>query len=54
MPHNFIDFVRETASPGLVLLRGGISIGAAIEDLALIWHASEAEEWVNRLVWIPL
>jgi hypothetical protein len=27
---------------------------AAIEELVLIWSASEAEEWMNRLLWIPL
>jgi hypothetical protein len=25
-----------------------------IEDLLLIWHLTEAEEWVNRMEWIPL
>lgn len=54
MPQEFELFVRETASPGVILLRGGVSIRSAIEELALIWHASEAEGWVNRLVWIPL
>jgi len=41
-------------SPGLILLREGVSIAAAIEELVLIWSASEAEEWINRLLWIPL
>jgi hypothetical protein len=27
---------------------------AAIEELVLIWSASEADEWTNRLLWIPL
>jgi len=27
-------------------------IAIAIEELALIWAASGAEEWTNRLVWI--
>jgi len=26
----------------------------AVDDLILIWKASEAEEWVNRLDSIPL
>ena len=41
-------------SPGVILLREGISIAAAIEELVLIWSASEADEWTNRLLWIPL
>ena len=27
---------------------------SAIEELVLIWNASEAEEWAGRIVWIPL
>lgn len=29
-------------------------IAVAIEELVLIWSASESDEWMNRLVWIPL
>lgn len=54
MPRHFREFVREGSSPGAILLRGGISIGLAIDELVLIWNASEADEWVNRLIWIPL
>jgi hypothetical protein len=27
-----------------------MSVAAAAEDLALIWSATEAEEWMNRYV----
>jgi len=54
MPQHFQRFVTKATSPGVVLIRGGVSIGAAIEELTLIWSATEAEEWTNRLVWIPL
>lgn len=40
--------------PGVILLREAIFIATAIEELVLIWSASEAEEWIGRLVWIPL
>ena len=53
MPH-FRRFLVDASSPGVMLLRGGVSITAAVEELMLIWTASEAEEWINRLVWIPL
>jgi hypothetical protein len=26
----------------------------AIDELVLIWNVSEAEEWIGRLIWIPL
>ena len=38
-----------TAAP-----REGIRIASAIEELVLIWSATEIDEWTNRIVWIPL
>lgn len=38
---------------GLVWIRPGASLGQVIETLTLIWQASEAEEWRDRLEWIP-
>ena len=29
-------------------------IAAPIEELVLIWSASDGVEWVNRSIWIPL
>lgn len=54
MPAHFARFEASNRSPGVILLRGAISISAAIDELVLIWSASSAEEWVGRLVWIPL
>lgn len=51
MPGHFHQLLGSGAnSPGVILLREGTSIATAIEDLTLIWAASEAEEWVNRLL----
>ena len=54
MPAHFARFVTTAQSPGVILLRDGISISNAIEELVLIWNASEPEEWMDRLLWIPL
>ncbi len=54
MPAHFTRFSSHARTPGVILLREAIPISTAIEELALIWNASEAEEWVNRIVWIPL
>jgi hypothetical protein len=35
-------------------LREAIPISTAIDELVLIWSASEAAEWTGRLVSIPL
>ena len=54
MPAHFANYVSGSTSSGVILLREAISIGVAIEELVLISTASEAEEWINRLAWIPL
>ncbi len=41
-------------SPGVFLIPQSIDIGRAIDELLLIWLASEASEWANRLEWLPL
>jgi Domain of unknown function (DUF5615) len=39
---------------GLFWLRPKATIKELAEDLILIWETTEAEEWKDRLVWIPL
>jgi hypothetical protein len=38
----------------VIVVPKDIAVGVAIEDLLLIWAASQAEEWHNRLLWLPL
>jgi len=40
--------------PGLLLARQRRPIGPIIDDLLLIWAASEAEEWHNVVRFLPL
>jgi hypothetical protein len=54
MPRHFAEFSAHTPSPGLLLIPQHLSIAAAVEDILLIWGASEVEEWVNRLRYLPL
>ena len=54
MPHNFAEFVRTKTSPGLFIVSQRTDVLAAVEDLLLVWSASEAEEWINRVCTIPL
>ena len=54
MPAHFARFTSGAQSPGVILLREATPISTAIEELVLIWNASEAEEWIGRLVWVPL
>jgi hypothetical protein len=41
-------------SSGVFLIPQSLDIGTAIEELQLIWLASEASDWANRLEWLPL
>ena len=42
------------ASPGVLVIPQSVPLARAIDELVLIWWASEAEEWHNLLVWLPL
>lgn len=53
MPAHFAEFLRANSSPGLFIVSQKIGLTTAIEGLALVWAASEPEEWINRLVTIP-
>jgi len=40
--------------PGILLLRRGVGLGEVIEQLYLLWAASDAEEYVDRILYLPL
>ena len=50
----FGRFLQRRHSPGLILVSQKLDIGRAIEDLILIWAVSEAEEWRDRVAYLPL
>ena len=54
MPHWFRQCVEERSCAGLILVPDKVPIRYAIEDLLTIWHATDAEEWTNRIQWLPL
>ena len=52
---HFAQFLsRGKDSPGLFIVTQQTPLGDAINDLVLIWHASDPEEWKNRCVYVPL
>jgi hypothetical protein len=53
MPHHFAAFIAAQPSPGLFIISQKTEVSTAIEELILIWSASEAEEWFNILVTVP-
>ena len=54
MPQHFGRFIQTQDSPGLFIVSQRTDLLAVIEELILIWSASEAEEYVNSLRTIPL
>jgi hypothetical protein len=55
MPGHFKDFTREgNRSPGVLMVPQGAPVGRVIESLLLVWIASEAAEWVDRIAWLPI
>jgi hypothetical protein len=38
---------------GLFWIRPGTTIGHLAQEIFLVWEASEAEEWIDYLAWIP-
>jgi len=55
MPAHFRKF-RDAGhrSSGVFLVPQSLEIGAAIEEILLIWLVSDATEWNDRLVWLPI
>lgn len=54
MPTHFAAFIGHTASSGVIVIPQKLPVRVAVEDLILIWTASEAEEWRNRIQVLPL
>lgn len=55
MPAQFRAF-RDAGnhSAGVFLISQSLDIGAAIDELLLLWLASDASDWDDRLEWLPL
>lgn len=39
---------------GLFWVRPSATLGRFVEELFMIWEASEAQEWIDKVDWIPL
>ena len=55
MPGHFAAYLHGGGkSPGVFLVPKKLTSGAAIEELLLVWLSSEADEWENPIVWLPM
>jgi hypothetical protein len=54
MPKHFAEFIASRSCPGVFIVPKKLPIARVVEDLLLIWAATEAEEWTNVLLSLPL
>jgi hypothetical protein len=55
MPFHFREWISaRNISPGLLMVPQGASSALVIESILTIWIASQADEWRNKILWLPL
>ncbi len=55
MPQHFATHLQAGGHvPGILMVSEDSSMVELVDDLLLIWSASEADEWRDRLVYLPL
>ncbi len=54
MPEHFAEFVKKQDCSGVLIISQKLEIKTAIEDLILIWAASEASEYINMIRELPI
>lgn len=54
MPSHFTRFLKARTSPRLIIVSEDLDIGTAIDDSLLTWAATEAEEWIGHLGFLPI
>lgn len=55
MPRHFAEFVNDNVCPGVIVVSQLAPVNQVINDLILIWQATDAEEYVkNSIRTLPL
>jgi hypothetical protein len=55
MPGHFNEFLKSgNPSPGVFIVPQGAPVGPVIESILIVWTASEAAEWIDRIAWLPI
>lgn len=53
MPRAFAKFVSSNASPGLLIVSQKADLLTVIDELLLVWLASDSADWINQQFPIP-
>ena len=54
MPRHFEEFISTSEHPGLIVVRQSLAVRDVVDDLTLIWSLTRPEEWINRLMYLPI
>lgn len=54
MPSHFARCVEAGGSAGVLIAHQHLPVATVIEELLLVWLATDASDWTNRLSWLPL
>ncbi|MEJ7699602.1 MAG: DUF5615 family PIN-like protein [Pyrinomonadaceae bacterium] len=54
MPIHFSKYISENISMGVLIVPQTLSLETVTEEILMVWSASEADEWINRISYIPL
>jgi hypothetical protein len=54
MPKHFAKFIQKVASPGVIVVPQSLQIRDVVDDLILIWTATQSDEWLNRIGYLPI
>ena len=54
MPEHFARFIAARDSPGLLVVPQHFAPSLVAEELLSIWVLTGADEWVNRIAYLPL
>lgn len=50
----YLRSAKGESFPGLLMVRQSLAVGKVIDDLLLIWSATELEEWKGQVVFLPI
>ena len=54
MPTEFAEFILQNKSSGVLIVSRKTALKDVIDALLLIWEATTADEWINRIAKVPL
>ena len=54
MPIHFATFISGNMSSGVVIVPQHLPLNVVVDELMLIWVASDQSEWTNRISYLPL